>query len=198
MRNQAHSRPGVLGGVLANEILKLPVIHWDRALPPAAQRHGRAGKAMMRDLYRRTGHVCGPIQEIPSPGNRVTLSAGVRDAQGISVARLAGQLHPDNRRSADLLTEKATEWLAAAGARQVWSPPYSLALSAGQHQAGTCRMGEDPGRSVTDPWGRVHGHDNLWIMDASVHVTNGGFNPVLTVMALALRSARRLAQQPAV
>ena len=189
-----HSRPGVLGGVLANEILKLPVIHWDRALPPGAPRAGLAGKALMRDLYRRTSHVCGPIQEIPSPGNRVTLAAGVRDAHGIPVARLAGQLHPENRHSADLLAEKALEWLTVAGARQVWSPPYTLGLTAGQHQAGTCRMGEDPESSVTDPWGRVHGHDNLWIMDASVHVTNGGFNPVLTVMALALRSARHLAQ----
>ena len=82
----------------------------------------------------------------------------------------------------------------AAGARRIWSPPYSLEVQAGQHQAGTCRMGNDPAGSVTDPWGRVHGHDNLWIMDASVLVTNGGFNPVLTIMALALRSARRLAR----
>jgi choline dehydrogenase-like flavoprotein len=56
-------------------------------------------------------------------------------------------------------------------------------------------MGNDPASSVTDPWGRVHGHDNLWIMDASVLVTDGGFNPVLTIMALALRSARRLAER---
>jgi choline dehydrogenase-like flavoprotein len=110
------------------------------------------------------------------------------------VAQLSGCLHPENRHSADLLIEKGTEWLAAAGARRIWSLPYSLDLTAGQHQAGTCRMGDDPRHSVTDPWGRVHGHDNLWIMDGSVHVTNGGFNPVLTIMALALRSARRLAR----
>ena len=189
-----HSRPGVLGGVLANEVLKLPIVHWNGALPPDAERAGLAGKTMMRELYRRTSHVFGPIQEIPSPGNRVTLSHDVRDARGIPVARMTGRLHPENSRSADLLIEKATEWLTAAGARRIWSLPYSLALTAGQHQAGTCRMGDDSGRSVTDPWGRVHGHDNLWIMDGSLHVTNGGFNPVLTIMALALRSARRLAR----
>jgi choline dehydrogenase-like flavoprotein len=54
-------------------------------------------------------------------------------------------------------------------------------------------MGEDPRTSVVDPWGRVHGHDNLVIADGSVHVTNGGFNPVLTIMALAYRTAERLA-----
>ena len=66
-------------------------------------------------------------------------------------------------------------------------------LSAGQHQAGTCRMGDDPATSVVDRWGRVHGHKNLYVMDGSVHVTNGGFNPVLTILALAYRAAEHLA-----
>ncbi len=188
-----HSHPGILGGVLANEILKLPIIHWNWALPPDAPRTGLAGKDAMRQLYRRTSHVQGPIQEIPTADNRVRLASGITDRQGVPVPRLTGRLHPENTRGADLLIEKATEWLTAAGARRTWSLPYSLDFLAGQHQAGTCRMGSDPATSVTDPWGRVHGHDNLWIADGSVHVTNGGFNPVLTIMALALRSARHLA-----
>lgn len=40
---------------------------------------------------------------------------------------------------------------------------------------------------------RVHGHDNLWVMDASLHVNNGGFNPVLTIYALPFRNAEHLA-----
>jgi hypothetical protein len=55
-------------------------------------------------------------------------------------------------------------------------------------------MGDDPTPSVVDPSGRVHGHDNLYVIDASVHVTNGGMNPVLTIMALALRNAEALAR----
>ena len=62
-------------------------------------------------------------------------------------------------------------------------------LTGGQHQAGTCRMGDDPRNSVTDSRGRVHDHENLYIADASLHVTNGGFNPMLTVMANAFRVA---------
>ena len=67
-------------------------------------------------------------------------------------------------------------------------------LTSGQHQAGTCRLGTDSSVSVTDEWGRVHGHKNLWIMDGSVHVSDGGFNPVLTIMALAFRNAAHVAQ----
>jgi len=82
--------------------------------------------------------------------------------------------------------------LLAAGAKRVWGTPPGLYLSGGQHQAGTCRMGNDPHTSVVDSWGRVHGHDNLYITDGSVHVTNGGFNPVLTIMALAFRTANHI------
>ena len=42
---------------------------------------------------------------------------------------------------------------------------------------------------MVDPHARVWGHPNLYVADTSVHVTNGGVNPVLTAMALAYRTA---------
>ncbi|PQP88792.1 hypothetical protein CPT76_11040 [Paenibacillus sp. AR247] len=68
----------------------------------------------------------------------------------------------------------------------------STGLSGGQHQAGTLRMGDNPATSVTDPTGRVHGYDNLWVSDGSVHVTNGGVNPVLTILALSFRTSENI------
>jgi choline dehydrogenase-like flavoprotein len=87
----------------------------------------------------------------------------------------------------------------ASGAAQVWGDPDPVpsTLTAGQHQAGTARMGDDAATSVTDPYGRIHGHPGLWVMDASLHVTNGGVNPVLTVLALAYRCADELARTAA-
>ena len=84
--------------------------------------------------------------------------------------------------------------MEASGAVRVWGSAPSLGMSAGQHQAGTCRMGKDSRTSVTDSWGRVHAHDNLFVVDGSLHVTNGGFNPVLTIMALAFRCAEQIAK----
>ncbi|GMK37728.1 hypothetical protein PCCS19_07820 [Paenibacillus sp. CCS19] len=184
---------GVIGGgLLANEFTRLPLIHWYRAVAPGAARWGIAGKAMMRDSYLRTSQIMGPIQEIPSPESRVRLSNSVKDRFGIPVASLSGSVHPESLRAGNMLGEQAEKWLWAAGAREVWrTGPYG-GLSAGQHQAGTLRMGNDPLTSVTDPTGRVHGYDNLWVSDGSVHVTNGGVNPVLTIMALAFRTADQL------
>lgn len=185
--------PIVGGGVVANEMVKLPIVHWAWALPPDAPRWGAASKAAMRDTYRTTGHLFAQVQEVPRAGNRVTLDEAVRDQLGLPVARLEGRAHPETLRTTRHLAGRSREWLEASGARRTWTDRIPEGLLAGQHQAGTCRMGTDPATSVTDPHGRVHGHDNLWVADASVHVTNGSVGPALTVMALAHRLAQTLA-----
>ncbi len=133
------------------------------------------------------------MHEIPNPEARVTISRSVRDRFGVPVARLSGTVHAETLRSGEFLRARAIEWLQAAGAEPVWSHQPGLGLSGGQHQAGTCRMGNDPKHSVTDRHGRVHGLDNLYVADGSVHVTNGGFNPVLTILALAYRTGDYIA-----
>ena len=73
-----------------------------------------------------------------------------------------------------------------------WKFVPGTGLSGGQHQAGTCRMGDDPKSSVVDKYCRVHDVDNVYVIDGSVHVTNGGFNPVLTIMAIAYYASDNL------
>ncbi len=188
-----HGNDGVVGGgVIANEIVKLPIVHWRWAYHPDAPRWGAAAKAEMRDSYRTTSHLFGQVQETPRPGNRVTLG-DARDDLGFRVARLAGAAHDETVRTAHHIRDIASRWMKASGARAVWADAVPTGLTAGQHQAGTCRMGADPSTSVADPDGRVHGHQNLWIADGSLHVTNGGVNPVLTIYALARRTASILA-----
>jgi len=188
-----HGNEGIIGGgMLANEFVKLPIIFWRTTLPPEVPKWGAANKAHMRHYYKRTLQVYGPIQEIPTPTARVTLHGRVTDRLGMPVARLSGSVHPESLRSADFMRSRAEEWLRASGATTIWSNPNLPRLSGGQHQAGTCRMGDDPAQSVTDQWGRVHGHENLYVIDGSLHVTNGGFNPVLTIMALAFRCAEAI------
>jgi choline dehydrogenase-like flavoprotein len=188
-----HGNDGIVGGgMLANEFVKLPYHYWLQAIAPDAARWGLVGKRAVREGYHRTIQIMGPTQEIPHPDARVRLSPTVKDRFGVPVPMLSGHLHPETVRTASFMSEQAATWLRAAGARQVWSYPVGSALTAGQHQAGTLRMGEDPITSVTDRDGRVHGHDNLWVADGSVHVTNGCVNPVLTILALALRATDRL------
>jgi choline dehydrogenase-like flavoprotein len=192
-----HDNPGIVGGgLLSDDFVLLPIVAWRDHLPPGVERWGVEGGRSFHASYRRLLKITGPIQEIPNPESRVTLDPDVRDGLGRRVARLSGSVHAESVRSAEFLRLRAEEWLRASGAERVWSTPFAAAnfLSAGQHQSGTCRMGDDPKSSVIDRWGRVHGHENLYVIDAAAHVTNGCVNPVLTVMALALRNAEALAR----
>lgn len=122
-------------------------------------------------------------------------------------------LHPEDAVRVRKAIAAAAHLLFAAGAREVYpglpglevirseeeiaailSPrwrPTDLILSA-YHPMGTCRMGEDPQRSVTDSYGAVHGVPGLWIADASLLPSSPIVNPQITIMALALRVARRI------
>jgi choline dehydrogenase-like flavoprotein len=147
----------------------------------------------MRDNFRHVMKVTGPVHEIPSPTARVSVSAQVRNLWGLPVAQLSGRVHAETLRTARYMFERANDWVRASGAKRIWGTPPNPGLSGGQHQAGTCRMGTDPADSVTDTFGRVWGHDNVFVCDGSIHPTNGGFNPVLTIMALAFRNSSHLA-----
>ncbi len=189
----SHGNDGLIGGgMLADDFLVLPIVFakWHR--PPDVPAWGPENKRWMREAYRRFVTCMGPVQDVPSRESRVTLAYGVTDSVGLPVARLSGTTHPETIRTARFLQERAEEWLRASGAERVWGRQPSLGLSAGQHQAGTCRMGDDPAASVVDSFGKVHGTRNLFVCDASVHVTNGGFNPVLTVLALSYRTTTEL------
>lgn len=109
----------------------------------------------------------------------------------------------------------AAEILLAAGAMQATpglpglesiSGPEGIAeLRAGRHGArglkltafhptGTVRMGADPDSTVVDGWLEAHDVPGLYITDGSVFPTCVGVNPQVTIMALATRTADRIAE----
>ena len=185
-----HGNDGIIGGgMMADDFIPLPISCWKGWNPPGLARWGSAPKTWMRENFRFVTEVKGPVQEIPDADSRVTLDSVVRDRWGTPVARLSGATHPETVRTSAFMFARAKAWMEASGAVEIWGAPPGRGLSGGQHQAGTCRMGDDPAHSAVDLECRVWGTDNVYIGDGSVHVTNGGFNPFLTIMALAYRTA---------
>jgi choline dehydrogenase-like flavoprotein len=83
------------------------------------------------------------------------------------------------------------EVLEAAGATQVcWTGLVST------HVQGSCRMGDDPGRSVVDRNGESHDVKRLFVGDASLVPRTLSVNPSLTIMALATRLAEHIDADP--
>jgi len=53
------------------------------------------------------------------------------------------------------------------------------------HILGGCVMGHDASSGVVDYEGKIHGYDNLYVVDGSIIPVNLGVNPSLTITALA-------------
>jgi choline dehydrogenase-like flavoprotein len=68
-------------------------------------------------------------------------------------------------------------------------PGYSL------HETGTCRMGNDATKFVTNRFGQTHDVANLYVCDASVFLNCTDKTTTLSILAFALRSSDRLVEQ---
>ena len=194
-----HHNPGLIGGgAITTEFFQMPYA-FSGTRPPGEVRWGKEHKDFQRKNFFKIGRLHGPVQEIPIFESRVTVDPDIKDYWGIPVAALSGSSHPLDRENCLFLSSKAEAILKEAGAYRIWTKGIPSARpaggpSGGQHQAGTCRMGNDPKTSVVNAFGQVHQIDNLFIADGSVLVTNGGFNPVLTIMAVAYRTGEYIAK----
>ena len=86
--------------------------------------------------------------------------------------------------------EDLESFIAAVGAASLAPREHGI-FSA--HQMSTCRMGNDPTTSVAGPWGELHDVEGVWVGDASAFPTASGVNPMITIMALAHRTAEAIA-----
>jgi choline dehydrogenase-like flavoprotein len=73
----------------------------------------------------------------------------------------------------------------------------AIPITGTAHACGTLAAGRDPARSVVDANGRVHGMENLYVVDGSVLPRSSRVNPALTIYAWGLRVASLLAARTA-
>ena len=188
----------VLGGMLHTDFRWTPnqFSTWSQPGLPA---WGKANKDFIRQNYKRMFRICGPIQQMPRWENRIVLNPKRKDYWGLPFVSVLGYEHPNDYKNRMFLAARAKEIAEKCGAKNVQSyyggpaeGPSKGWGDGGQHQSGACRMGTDPKKSVTDKWARVWDYPNLFMADCSVHVNNGGMNPVLTGMALAFRTAKHI------
>lgn len=115
-----------------------------------------------------------------------------RDLLGQGLARLAlvmleagaREVYPSFRRAPIVRTRRdlatCTERFAATAASVMTV-----------HLCSTVPMGDDTSVAAADSFGRVHGSDNVYVNDASLLPDAPGVNPQASVMAVAIRNARR-------
>ena len=57
------------------------------------------------------------------------------------------------------------------------------------HECGTARMGTDPKKSVLNAFNQVHDVKNVFVTDGAAFVTQGCYEPTLTIMAISVRAS---------
>jgi len=171
-----------------------------RALRQLRGQDGRLvwGQALKRKLEAHFLH--GPMVKIeafcdwlPVPDCHMRLDPTVKDRWGLPVARVRTGFHLRNLQVGWYLAAKGAEILKKIGAENVVS--FASGAAPGNLQAGTCRFGTDPDRSVLDPDCRAHEAENLFVTDGSFMPTAGSAPYTWTIYANAFRVADHIARQ---
>jgi choline dehydrogenase-like flavoprotein len=167
----AHSSVQTLGGSLAEYIIATRFPEW---FP----------QELIRPVGRRVYGLFLQTEDGSHPDNRVVTRKGERPLLDYDIDRLPAAR--DEHRA-----------LVATLRRQLLGMGYiafsqAIPLTGTAHACGTLIAGHSARASVVGPDGRVHGMDNLFVVDGSVLPRSSRVNPALTIYAWALRVAHGL------
>ena len=123
-------------------------------------------------------------EDLPDPNNRITL-----DGDGT----IRVNYTPNNLKAHRELVKHWSKVMRSLGYPIILTQKMDITVS--MHQCGTARFGNDPATSVLDTNCRAWDLDNLYVVDASFLPSSTGFNPSLTIVAQAIRTAEHIATE---
>lgn len=156
------------------------------------------------DHLSRQISITAEMEQMPSPLNRVLLSKH-KDKLGIRKPEIHYHLAPYEQAAFVAAKRVLGQIFVALGAEHTSVPSEGstvfcaygdrFQLRGAGHVMGTTRMGACAESSVVNADLQCHDHDNLFIVGGSVFPTVGTANPTLTIAALALRAAAKIAEE---
>jgi choline dehydrogenase-like flavoprotein len=172
--------------------------------------YGPALTKTLNDNISRQFRIGFLVEQTPDASNRVTLSTEHFDGLGLQRPKISYDLSPYTRRGIvaahqfkNLLFRQmgATDFTRVADDdpsrfdEQIGGQSVKLNFTGAGHIMGTYRMGTTGENSVVDSFQRSHDHDNLYLVGSGTFPTGATANPTLTLAALALRTAERIAKR---
>jgi choline dehydrogenase-like flavoprotein len=145
-------------------------------------------------LLERYDHMAGVLmngEDMPREQNHISLHATEKDQHGLPVPIVHVEEHNNELAMRAHFSKQASAIYDAAGA----DFSHLASTPSATHNMGTCRMSEKAKDGVVNQWGQAHDIENLFISDGSQFATSTCENPSLTIVALAIRQAERIAAQ---
>jgi gluconate 2-dehydrogenase alpha chain len=151
---------------------------WKKAVADNYLRHTQisthGGMASYRDAY-------------------LDLDPTYRDVYGRPLLRMTFDFHDNELKLSKFLSDRAAGIARAMNGREISvherKGPYSLVPYQTTHNTGGAIMGTEPGNSAVNTYLQSWDVSNLFVTGACAFPQNAGYNPTLTVAALAYRAA---------
>lgn len=164
---------------------------------PGTRRWGTEWKKAYARDYQNAASIFCQGTSMPHKDAYLDLDPVYKDRHGQPLLRVTFDWNENDQKMAKYATDKAIDIMKRAGAVDImvdnqaeesWNP-YKQHSS---HTIGGAVMGADPSTSALNPYLQSWDAHNLFVVGASAFPNNGGFNPTLTVGALAVRAARAI------
>lgn len=155
--------------------------------------YGVSYKAAIKRRYPTplSFYVQAPSQR--SDKNFVDIDPVKKDSYGIPEVRFHFEWDENTLKMWEHAKRSSQEIFRQAGAEyQGHGEPMSPGTSL--HETGTCRMGDDPRRFVTNRFGQTHGVPNLYVCDASVFLNCSDKTTTLSILAFSLRTSEKIVE----
>jgi choline dehydrogenase-like flavoprotein len=153
---------------------------------------GAPFKARVRALQPAMFQMGGMAKVLARHENRVAVDRAQVDAHGIPVPVVQFTYGENDRAIWQDMSSALEEIFHVAGSTLFFKESTMNGFAS--HETGTCRMGTDPKTSVLNAFSQSHDVPNLFVVDGSGFTTFPEKNPTLTIMALAMRAGRQIAE----
>ncbi len=158
--------------------------------PPGVPSWGAGWRDFFAKYYTRHAAIVAQTEDLPYPHQTIDLDPDIRDHWGLPAPRVTyDSRRPNELKRMEFMAAKLEEIGRASGANLVWHSGANGGAPGAHHMGGT-RMGSNPKDSVVNRYSQSWDVPNLFIVGSSTFPTMGsGFNPTLTIQALAYMSA---------
>lgn len=182
-----------------------------------AKMYGTALREELGRILPRQFRIAWELEQDPEASNRVTIDDRYKDALGKNRPVIQYDMSEYMKAALPWAAEASRQLFTQLGMeRKVRRPEYATGdythyepgdaaqvdydgetywVRGAGHVVGTHRMGDDPATSVVDSFQRSHDLPDLFIVGCGSMPTLGTSNPTLTMTALALRTADRIAEE---
>jgi choline dehydrogenase-like flavoprotein len=144
----------------------------------------------LHDFIRRASRHLASIvvmaEQTADAANRIDLG-NRSDRFGMKLPRIAHSFGNATKALWEHCMDEGQRVMRASGALEVWT-----GRRGGGHPAGGTIMGQDPARSVTDSFGRLHEVPNVFVAGSGLHPATGGASPTFTLLAVAERATEHV------